>query len=168
MPTISALPIWRAAHAGAPRDLGYGLGASGLEAETINVGGKIDGHSVLKLNAPNGTVHFSGKIVGGAVVAVNAPGGEVKFVYATAGAKEGTKIDGGSKVSITGRFVEFKGDITGDGTEVSVTLTRSAWLKIAAVNGSATVEYRSQAGGWSTPDMTVGPVAPTATFRKRE
>lgn len=149
-------------------DLGAVLDATALEAETINVGARIDGHSTLKLNAPNGIVHFGGRVGGGSVVEVNAPGGEVKFMYPTTGAKDGSKIDGGARVSITGRFVEFKGDITGDGTKVLVTLTRNAWLKVASVSGTAAVEYRSQAGGWATPDVTVGAVAPTATFRLRK
>lgn len=149
-------------------DLGAVLDATALEAETINVGARIDGHSTLKLNAPNGVVHFGGWVGGGSIVEVNAPGGEVKFMYATAGAKPGSKIDGGAKVSITGRFVEFKGDIAGADTKVLVTLTRNAWLKVASVSGAAAFEYRSQAGGWATPDVTVGSVAPTATFRLRK
>lgn len=147
-------------------DLGAVLDATGLEAETINIGARIDGRSTLKLNAPNGVVHFGGWVGGGSVVEVNAPGGEVKFVYPTTDAKPGSKIDGGAAVSITSRFVEFKGDITGTDTFVSVTLTRNAWLKLASVRDHATVEYRSQPGVRSEPDVTVGTVAPTAKLRK--
>ncbi len=149
-------------------DEGAILDAAGLEAATVYVSGKIDNRSTLKLNAPGGTVHVGGKVEGKSVVEINAPGGEVKFLYVTTGTKEGSKIDTGSTVSITARVVEFKGDISGDGTKVSVVLTRNGWLKVASVSGKATAEYKSQAAGWSPPDVTVGPVAPTATFRKRE
>lgn len=149
-------------------DAGAVLDASGLEATTVTAIGKIDGHSTLKLNAPNGTVHISGKVDGKSVVEINAPGGEVKFMYATTGTKEGSKIDNGSTVSITARVVEFKGDITGTGTKVSVVLTRNAWIKVASVSGKAAVEYKSQAAGWSAPDVIVGSVAPTAAFLKKE
>jgi hypothetical protein len=142
-------------------DGGAVLDASGLEVESASLGGKIDGGAKLKLKAAAVTV--MSRITGGAEVAIDAPGGEVKF---TAAARDGTKIDGGAQVSVTARVVEFKGDIAGDGTRVSVTLTRSAWLKFASLSGRATLEYRSQLAGWSPPDVIPGAVAPGATFRK--
>ncbi len=147
-------------------DAGATLDASKLEAATIIVTGKIDGRSTLKLNAPNGVVQISGKIDGRSIVEITAPGGEVKFMLPTTPTREGSKIDNGSTVSVTGRIVEFKGDITGIDTKVSVVLTRSALLKVASVSGKAAVEYKSQAAGWSPPEVTVGFVSPTATFRK--
>ena len=119
-------------------------------------------------NAPGGTVHVSGKTDGKSVVEINAPGGEVKFLVTTTANRDGSKIDNGSTVAVTARTVEFKGDITGTDTKVTVTLTRDAWLTVASVSGMATVEYKSQAAGWSSPGVTVGPVAATATFRKIE
>ncbi len=147
-------------------DAGAILDASGLEATTVTISGKIDNKSTLKLNVPNGTVHFSGKVDNRSVIEINAPGGEVKFTSITTGTKEGSKIDNGSTVVITARVVEFKGDINGTDTKVGVTLTRNAWLKVGSVSGKAVVEYKSQAAGWSPPDVIVGTVAPTATFRK--
>ncbi|MFM8274689.1 MAG: hypothetical protein ACKODX_20490 [Gemmata sp.] len=147
-------------------DAGAILDASQLEVGSFTISGKIDAGSTLKVNAPGGTVHIGGKVDAGSRVEVHAPGGEVKFLFATTGAKEGSKIDNGARVSITARTVEFKGDIGGTGTKVSVVLTRNAWLKVASVSGKATVEYQSQAGGWSPPDVAVGPVGPDATFRK--
>jgi len=147
-------------------DAGAILDASALEASTITVGGKIDTRSTLKLNAPNGTITFMAKVDGHSRVEINAPGGAVKFNQPTTGAREGSKIDNGSAVSVTARDIEFKGDITGDDTKVSIILTRNAWLKVTSVNGKATVEYKSQVAGWSPPTVTVGIVALTATFRK--
>lgn len=149
-------------------DAGAILDASALEASIVTVTGKIDNRSTLKLNAPNGTIHVTGKIDGKSVVEINALGGEVKFMLPTTPTREGSKIDGGSTVSVTARMAEFKGDITGTDTKVTVILTRSAILKVAAISGRATVEYKSQAAGWSPPDVTVGFVSPTAIFRKIE
>lgn len=149
-------------------DAGAVLDASGLEVSVVTVAGKIDGRSKLKLRAPNGAVQISSKIDGGSEVTIDAPEGEVKFTAQTTPRNEGSKIDNGSTVAITARVVEFKGDVTGADTKVSLTLTRNAWLKVASVSGKATIEYKSQVAGWSPPDVSVGPVAPTATFRKVE
>jgi hypothetical protein len=145
------------------------LDASGLEAAIIIVTGKIDERSTLKLNTqPKGTVHISSKVDGKSTLEINAPEGEVRFMLTTTNAREGSKIDNGSRVTIAARTVEFKGDITGADTKVAVTLSRNAWLKITAIGGTAIVEYKSQVAGWSPPDVIVGTVAGTATFRKIE
>lgn len=149
-------------------DAGAVLDASELDAAVITVTGRIDNGAKLKLNAPNGTVHISGKIDNKSDVTIAAPGGEVKFMVETRPNREGSKVDNGSTVAVTARVVEFKGDITGTGTRVSIVLTRNAWLKVAQVNGRAVVEYKPQVAGWSPPDVIVGPVAPGATFRKIE
>ena len=148
-------------------DAGSILDASGLKASIITVTGTIDNHSVLKLSAPSGTVHVASKIDGRSNVEVSAPDGEVKFLVSTTPDRDGSKIDNGSTVAVTGRTVEFRGDISGADTRVTVTLTRNARLKVATVNGQATVEYKAPAGG-AAPDVTVGPVAATAKFRKTE
>ncbi len=150
-------------------DAGATLDASGLQAGVITVTGKIDNRSTLKLFAPSGTVHVTGKIDGSSLVEVSASGGEVKFMLPTTPQREGSKIDGGSRVTVTARMVEFKGDITGADTKVAIILTRTASLRVATVSGKATVEYKSQASGWSQPpDVVVGTVAGTATVRKIE
>jgi hypothetical protein len=146
-------------------DAGAVLDASGLEASVVTVTGKIDNRSTLKLKAPNGAVQLTAKVTGQSVVEINAPGGEVKFLLPTTEKREGSKIDGGSAVAVTARWIEFKGDITGNNTKVAVTLSRNAILKVASVGGRATVEYRAQPGGLS-PDVIVGDVARTALFRK--
>jgi hypothetical protein len=84
----------------------------------------------------------------------------------TTATRPGSKIDNGSTVAINARVVEFKGDITGNDTKVTLALARSALLKIATITGKATVEYKSQVAGWSPPEVSVGFVSPTATFRK--
>jgi hypothetical protein len=149
-------------------DAGAILNASGLEASVITVTGKIDNRSKLVLNAPGGTVNLSAKVDARSIVEITAPGGEVRFTAQTTPTREGSKIDNGSTVAITARTIEFKGDITGAETKVSLILTRNAWLKVASINGQALVEYKSQVAGWSPPDVIVGPVAATATFRKIE
>jgi hypothetical protein len=148
-------------------DAGAVLDASGVDAATVQVGGRIDNGSTLKLKATNGQVTFGAKVDHKSIVEIDAPGGDVKFT-GTPGAPEVTKIDNGAAVTITARVVEFKGDIGGADTKVSIVLTRSAWLKVASVSGRATVEYKSQMAAWSPPDVIVGSVAPGATFRKIE
>jgi|SRR5579883_13799 len=147
-------------------DAGAVLDASALEASVITVTGKIDNHSTLKLNAPNGTVHVTGKVDGQSTVQINAPEGEVQFMLMTTNAREGSKIDNGSQVAVTARVVELRGDVTGTGTKVSVTLTQHAWLKIVSVADNALVEYKSQTPDGSPPEVIVGTVARTAKIRK--
>jgi hypothetical protein len=149
-------------------DGGATLDASALEAETVTVGSKIDNRSTLKVNAPKGTVTVSGKVDGGSRVEVNAPGGGVNFSVTTTEKRDGSKIGGGSVVAITARYVEFKGDIAGTDTRVSVVFTRNGFLRFASLSGKSILEYRSQVADWSPPDVVAGTVAPTATFRKTE
>lgn len=144
---------------------GSTVDASALSAGQIHVS-KIDGGSTVKLNAPDGVVTFAGKVDGRSVVEVNAPGGEVLFSIPTNGQQEGSKIDGGSKVSITAKQVSIRGDIGGPATRVSVVLTRSGMLRVSTVQGTAVVEYRSANSGWSYATVTIGPVGPLATVRE--
>ncbi len=148
-------------------DAGAVLDASGLEASIITVTGKIDNNSILKIKSPNGVVQLTARVVGQSVVEILAPGGEVRFMLPTTDQREGSKIDGGAKVMVTARRVEFRGAITGNNTKVAVTLTHNALLKIASIGGRALVEYRTQPGGLQ-PDVIVGDVARTALFRKAQ
>jgi hypothetical protein len=145
-------------------DAGSVLDASGLEAAVVTVTGKIDNGSTLKLHAPRGVVHLTAKVDNFSSLDVRAPEGEVRFMLPTTDRREGSKIDNGSKVAITARAVEFRGDIAGNNTRVAVTLTRSGFLKVASVGGKAAVEYRALPG--PLPDVVVGDVARTATFRR--
>lgn len=147
-------------------DGGAVLDASGLEASNVHVSGKIDNRSELKVNAPSGTVTVSGSVGGNSFVVISAPGGDVKFSNATKDETHpGSRIDGGSRVVVTARAVELKGDVNGIETRVTVNLPRSGWLRVAAVRGIATVEY-SVADGKGTPDVSVGHVSPTANFKR--
>jgi hypothetical protein len=149
-------------------DAGAVLDASGLEAAVIIVSGTISNRSTLKLYAPKGSVQISHKITGKSRVEINAPEGDVRFMVTTVdGGRDGAKIDDGATVAITARAVEFKGDIAGTDTKVSVTLSPKAWMRFTSISGSATVEYKSQIA-MPPPDITVGTVARTATFRKVE
>jgi hypothetical protein len=148
-------------------DGGAVLDASGLEAATIYVGGKIDGQSVLKLYAPGGVVTVAAPVGGKSSIEIMAPGGIVNFPIQTAVTRPGSTIDGGSQVTITGRTVDLRGDVNGIETKVRVNLPHMGVLKVAVVRGIATVEYHV-ADGNGMPDVTVGAVSPTATFKKVE
>ena len=149
-------------------DGGATLDASALHADTITVAGPIDHGSVLKVCSPGGTVTFADRVDGKSVVEITAPGGVVRFTEPTTAQKPGAKIDGGSRVTAIARRFEFRGEITGTGTRVGLTLTRGGELHLAAVKGQAVVEYRALAAGWSAPTVLAGAVAPTAVLRKVE
>ncbi len=145
-------------------DGGASVDASGLVAAEIVVD-RVDGNSTVKLNAPEGQVTFAGKVDGKSTVVVHAPGGLVRFPNATVTGQAGSKIDGSSRVSITAKRVELRGDINGQATRVTVVLTRAGALRVATVQGTAVLEYRMENSGWSISDVTVGPTAPGATVR---
>jgi hypothetical protein len=144
------------------------LDASGLEAGSIYVSGKIDGESVLKLNAPDSVIAFSAGVTGKSRVEINAPGGEVRFTQATTEKKPGSSITDGSIVSITARSVYLHGDVDDADTKVNVTLTRRGSLWVAAVRGPAAVLYKLDDP--KAPELSAKAeiVAPTATFKKVE
>ena len=144
------------------------LDASGLEAGSIYVCGTIDGGAFLKLNCPNGVVEIPAGVSEHARVEINAPGSSVRFVYPTTPDNLGSRIDGGATVAITARTVDLRGDVSGAGTQVKVTLTRNGSIKAAAVRGTAAVEYRAEDLKAPIPPAAAVLVAPTATFRKVE
>jgi hypothetical protein len=139
-------------------DAGAILDASALRADNVHVGGKIDGRSTLRVNAPDGVVRVLAPVGGKSEVRIDAPGGEVKFT------RGGDAIEGGSTVTITGRNVELRGDVNGIETKVAVNIPGTGSLKVADVRGIATVEYRVAGDG--TPEVTAGAVSPTAHFRR--
>lgn len=134
------------------------LDATALEVSSVSVS-KVDGGSVLKLNAPRGQVYFTSKVSGGSRVEVFAPDGEVRF--SALPSKNGQSIDGGASVTVTARLIDLKGEITGADTKAAFALSKSGTLKVLGVGGTAVVEYRG-----ARPEVTVGEVAPTATFRQ--
>lgn len=144
---------------------GASVDASKLIAAEVHVE-RVDGGATVKLNAPEGVVSFAGKIDGKSTVEVNAAGGTVRFPAPTLPGQEGAKIDGGSKVTITAKYVKLLGDIGGPATHVNVNLTRAGQLNVTTVQGTAVLEYRWTTGGWSSGLASVGPVAPTATVRE--
>jgi hypothetical protein len=142
------------------------LDASGLEVGSIYVSGKIDGESVLKLNAPDSVIAFAAGVTGKSRVEIHAPGGEVRFTQATTEKKPGSSIDGGSVVTITARGVYLHGDVGDADTKVNVTLTRRGSLWVAAVRGTAAVLYKADDPKAPEPTAKAEIVAPTATFKK--
>ena len=148
-------------------DGGAVLDASKLEATHVYIGGKIDGASVLKVNAPNGKVTVAAAVLGKSSLEIVAPGGDVTFSAPTTPARLGSAIDGGSTVAITARATDLRGDINGSNTRVTVNLPRAGVLKVVAVRGTASVEYRV-ADGKGTPDVSAAFVSPAATFQKAD
>ncbi|HKI34951.1 MAG TPA: hypothetical protein VKA46_24055 [Gemmataceae bacterium] len=135
------------------------LDASGLEAREIIFFGKIDGNAVVKLSAPGGAVRFNGPVEGSATLEVSAPNGNVTFVEPSARAvgKDGSKIDGGAKVTITAKDVNFRGDLRG-GARVVVTLTRDGSLKFQEVGGGAWLHYKKADPGDPDPKLSAGAI----------
>jgi hypothetical protein len=142
------------------------LDASGLEAGSIYVCGTINGGSLLKLNCLDGVVEVPAAVGERSWLEIHAPGSSVRFVYPTTPDKSGSLINGGATVAITARTVDLRGDVTGAGTKVTVTLTRNGSLKAAAVRGTATIEYKTENPKDREPPATAATVAPTATFKK--
>ena len=139
------------------------LDASGLEAGCIYVCGSIDGGSRLRINCQEGIVELPASVGERSRVEIHAPGSSVRFVYPTTPEKPGSLIGGGASVEITARTVDLRGDVTGAGTRVKITLTRNGSIKAAAVKGAAVIEYRTND---PKAPASAAIVAPTATFKK--
>jgi hypothetical protein len=146
-------------------DGGSELDASGLEAAIIHIGGRIAGRSIVKLNSPNGIVHVLSSVGERSSVEINAPNGEVRFITATTPSRPGSSIDGGAVVDINARFVDLRGDVNGIETRVTVNIPSDGTLRVAAVRGIATVQYRIAAGK-GTPEVNAAVVSPTAVFKQ--
>jgi hypothetical protein len=143
------------------------LDASGLETASVYIGGKIDGGSTLKLNAPNGVVVIAAQVTGNSRVEIIAIGGDVRFSIPTTTGNPGSQIDGGANVSLNARSVNLCGDVNGVDTQVDAIVPPGGILKVAAVRGTAAVKYSVGSGGGIAPDVTVGTVSPSATFKRR-
>ncbi|MBA4189300.1 MAG: hypothetical protein C0467_14990 [Planctomycetaceae bacterium] len=148
-------------------DAGSVLDASGLEAAQVHIGGKIDNGSTMKINAPKGTVTVAAAVLGKSTLEIVAPGGDVLFSLPTTANRPGSAIDSGSTVSITAQSTHLKGDINGSSTKVTVNLPAIGSLKVAAIRGTANVEYHV-ADGKGTPEVTAAFVSPVASFKKVE
>jgi len=148
-------------------DAGSVLDASGLEAAQVHIGGKIDNGSTMKINAPKGTVTVAAAVLGKSTLEIVAPGGDVLFSLPTTPNRPGSAIDSGSTVSITAQSTHLKGDINGSSTKVLVNLPAVGSLKVVAIRGTASVEYRV-ADSKGTPEVTATFVSPVASFKKVE
>jgi hypothetical protein len=148
-------------------DGGAILDASELDAGSVFIGGKVDGQSNLKLNSPNGAVTIAARITGKSRVEINAIGGDVRFSLPPTPDLPGPQIDGGSSVTLTARRIDLRGDVDGVQTRVGAIIPPGGFLKVAAVRGAATVEYSVGPGAGNAPEVTVGTIAPTATFKRR-
>lgn len=149
-------------------DGGASLDASELEATEVRVTGKVDNRSVLKVKSTGGNVAIDALVTGRSTLQIVAPGGAVTFSPRSTPTRSVTNIDGGSIVNITASVVDVRGDVNGLETKVTTTLPRTGFLKVAAVRGIATVEYRVVGEGKGVPDASATIVSPTANFRKIE
>jgi hypothetical protein len=143
---------------------GAAVDASALEATSVSLGGRIDGRAVLKVNSPTGSVQVAATVTGKASVGIAAAGGVVQFTPAN---PANAQIDGGSVVTIAAKSVDIGGEVNGIETTVTVNVPSNGVLRVAAVRGIATVQYRVTDDRGS-PEIVTGPVSPTANFKKIE
>jgi hypothetical protein len=145
------------------------LDASGLTAKEIIFTDKIDGRSTVKLNAPNGSVDFRKKVDGQSTLEVVAAGGTVTFSHPGGFLKEGSKIDGKSKVRITAKVVDFKAKIDGGPeTHVLVTLTAGGTLRFKEINGKCRLHYRKADAKDPDPSIEAGTIDGQAELKNVE
>jgi hypothetical protein len=147
-------------------DAGSILDASGLEASSIYVGGRIDGRSQVKLHAPGGTVVIASSVNGHSRLEIDATGGDIRFPAPTTPERPGCLIDGGAQLTLAARRIDLQGDINGVETKVTATLAAGGAFKLAAIKGTATVEYKVARNG-PAPEVHAGMVAPSARLAKR-
>jgi hypothetical protein len=122
------------------------LDASKLDVQEIEIGGDVHGNTRVILNAPNGNVVIKGFVVGSAKITVVAPGGTV-----TIPANSG-RLDGGSEVTITAKTLNMNGVMLG-GARLNATFTTGGSLKVASMEGGATLKYKKAAA--SDPAIVV-------------
>ncbi len=136
------------------------LEVSGLEAKEIVFTGNISGRGSVKLTAPGSTIRLNGKAEGSATLEINAADGSVTFVEPSALAvgRDGSKIDGGTRIRITAKDVNLRGDIRG-GSRVIVTLTRDGSLKYQEVGGAAVLQYRKADPNDPDPKISIGTIS---------
>jgi hypothetical protein len=125
------------------------LDASALEAEEIVISGDLHKSAVVKLHAPGGAVTIGGHIVGSTKLTIHAPGGTVKVA-----AKSG-RLGGATEVTILAGRVEILG-AANEGARVAVTLTSGGFLKVALMDGSATITCRKSAPTDPEPKIETG------------
>jgi hypothetical protein len=124
------------------------LDASKLEAQEIVLAGEINGNCEFKLNAPNGKVVITRALLGSCKLTVTVPGGEVILA-------EGGRIGGGATATLTAKTVDVKGMLN-EGAKVHVTLTAPGSLRVAQMDGGATVLYKRSAPGDPEPKIVTG------------
>jgi hypothetical protein len=122
--------------------------ASKLEAQEIVLAGEINGNCEFKLNAPNGKVAITRVFLGSCKLTVTAPGGEVILA-------EGGRIGGGATATLAAKTVDLKGTLN-EGAKVRVTLTAPGSLRVAQMDGGATVTYKRSAPGDPEPKIVTG------------
>ncbi len=121
------------------------LDATGLIVDRIDFRGAVDGTSIVKLNAPGGTIEFHRGVGGATKLQINAPGGKVLFHGNNA-----AKVAGGTQLKIIAQSVDFATGMEG-GSKADITLTDHGTLRCVSLSGGAKLTYRKSAPGDSTP-----------------
>lgn len=138
------------------------LDATGLTVQEVFFLGRIADGSTARVRTDGGVL-FKSAIDGQSRVSVEA--WFVGFVTPTTGTNPGSKIDGGSVVTIAARGVFFGGAIGGDGTRVDVTLGPPGGLRFAAMDGTARLVYRTRGADDPPPSVSRGSVRGKAVFK---
>jgi len=133
--------------------------ASALGARQIVVAGSVNAGSTIKLHAPKGTIEFLGEINDRSQVEISAAEGKVVFK-----GRGNSVVNGGVKLLITARELEFTGAINGPNTEVDVTLTRGAAMNVWRISSGVRFHYRKADPSDPEPRIDAGPTA-GADFR---
>jgi hypothetical protein len=139
------------------------LDATGLKVQEVFFLGRIADGSTAWVRTDGGVL-FKAGIDGRSRVSVEA--WFVGFVTPTTRTNPGSRIDGGSEVTIAARGVFFGGAIGGDGTRVDVTLGPPGGLRFAALDGTARLVYRTRGAADPPPSVSPGQVRGKAVFAR--
>jgi hypothetical protein len=139
------------------------LDATGLMVQEVFFLGRIADGSTARVRTDGGVL-FKAAIDGRSQVSVEA--WFVGFVTPTTKTSPGSKIDGGSEVTIAARAVFFGGWIGGDGTRVDVTLGPPGGLRFATLDGTARLVYRTRGADDPPPNVSRGEVRGKAVFTR--
>ena len=123
------------------------LDASQLEAREIIVEQPILNDSIVKLNAPNGSVEFRSQIIGRVNLSIDAPQGTVTF-------KATAPVLNESKLAITTGRLDFQERIQGN-VQVEATLSAGGRLKYKEIINGSKVRYKK--ANPKDPDLDILP-----------
>ena len=142
------------------------IDASGLTVQKVNVNGKINAGSVVKIHAPGGSVLVHATISERSELTIDAPEGEVLFRPPSSTTRHVPRIESGGRVNVTARKVEFFAPVIGDGSRITLLLNNLGMLKIPSVQGAVVIEYRKSRVEDEAPRVEIPDLDPHATLRR--